>query len=106
MFPGRFHIVRFEDLVADRKGTASALLSGLGLEYSDSCLYPSFNGNELKEIKPWGTIRTPTPEENMRTANELNAEQKARVRAITALAHHLMGYDRFLETGTVEPVRF
>lgn len=106
MFPGRFHIVRFEDLVSDRKGTASALLAGLGLEFSDSCLYPSFNGVELKEIKPWGTIRTPTPEENMRTANELSAEQKARVRAITALAHHLMGYDRFLETGTVEPVRF
>lgn len=105
MYPGRFHIVRFEDLVADRKATASRLLAAMGLEDSDSCLYPSFNGVELKVIKPWGTIRTPTPEENMSTANELDAAQKARVRAITSVPHHLMGYDRFLETGAADPIR-
>jgi hypothetical protein len=104
MYPDRFHIVRFEDLAADRRGTAEALLTGLGLEFSESCLYPSFNGTELKEIRPWGTIRTPTPEENMRTANELSADQKARVRAITSLPHYLMGYDEFLTTGNVAPI--
>ncbi|MEK6703796.1 MAG: sulfotransferase [Planctomycetota bacterium] len=105
-YPGRFHIMRFEDMVADRKGTISTLLAGIGLPFSEKCLVPSFNAVELKEIKPWGTIRTPTPEENMRTANELSAEQKKGVRDLTAVSHQLMGYDQFLETGRVEPIRF
>jgi hypothetical protein len=103
-FKGRFHIFRFEDLVADRKAAVSALLKGLGLEFSEKCLVPSFNGVELKQVKPWGTIRTATPEENMATANELDASQKKAIREITAVTHKLMGYDRFLESGQVAPI--
>ena len=103
-YKGRVHIFRFEDLVADRKAAVSTLLKGLGLEFSEKCLVPSFNGVELKQVKPWGTIRTATPEENVATANELNAEQKKQIREITAVTHKLMGYDRFLETGQVAPI--
>jgi hypothetical protein len=103
-YKGRFHIFRFEDLVADRKSAVSALLKGIGLEFSEKCLVPSFNGVELKQVKPWGTIRTATPEENVATANELNADQKRQIREITAVTHKLMGYDRFLETGQVAPI--
>lgn len=105
-FKGRFHIVRFEDLVADRQKTIATLLSDLGLSFSEKCLYPSFNGVELKQVKPWGTIRTATPEENAATANELSDEQKTGIREITAVTHHLLGYDDFLKTGQVAPIRW
>ena len=103
-YRGRFHIFRFEDLVADRRKAVGELLRSLGLAFSEKCLVPSFNGVELKQVKPWGTIRTATPEENMATANELDAGQKRAVREITAVTHRLMGYDRFLETGQVAPI--
>ena len=103
-YKGRFHIFRFEDLVADRKSAVSNLLKGLGLGFSEKCMVPSFNGVELKQVKPWGTIRTATPEENVATANELDAGQKRQIREITAVTHKLMGYDRFLETGQVAPI--
>lgn len=103
-YPGRFHIFRFEDLVADRRSAVSALLSGLGLEFSEKCLVPSFNGVELAQVKPWGTIRTATPEENWATANELSAEQKAGVTELTRVSLNLMGYRDFLASGTVHPI--
>lgn len=103
-YAGHFHIVRFEDLVSDKKGTISTLLDGLGLEFSEKCLYPSFNGVELTNIVPWGTIRTATAEENVATANELTAEQKKGVREITSVTHRLFGYDEFLSTGEVAPL--
>lgn len=105
-FPERFHIVRFEDMVADRKATVGKLLVELGLPFSEKCLYPSFNGVELKQVKPWGTIRTVTPEENWATANELSAEKKQAVRQITAVTHKLMGYDDFLATENVAPINW
>ena len=103
-YKGRFHIFRFEDLVSDRKSAVANLLQGLGLEFSEKCMVPSFNGVELEQVKPWGTIRTATPEENVATANELDAGQKQRIREIAAVTHKLMGYDRFLETGKVAPI--
>jgi hypothetical protein len=106
MFPGRFHIVRFEDLVGNKEQTIRTLLDGLGLEFSEKCLAPSFNGVTLENIVPWGTIRTATVQENVATANELTDEQKAQVRQITAVTHRIFGYDDFLETGEVAPISY
>jgi len=103
-YAGRFHIVRFEDLVSDKAATMGALQDALGIERSDTALYPSFNGTELKNIVPWGTIRTATATENIATANELTDEQKQIVREITAVPHRLFGYDDFLATGEVAPL--
>ncbi|MCU1558288.1 MAG: hypothetical protein JWN09_2283 [Microbacteriaceae bacterium] len=103
-YAGHFHIVRFEDLVSDKKNTVATLLESLGLENSEKSLYPSFNGTELKTIVPWGTIRTATPGENLATANELSLEQKKGVREITSVTHRIFGYDDFLSTGEVAPL--
>ena len=103
-YPGHFHIVRFEDIVSDKPATMAKLQADLGLTESDTMLYPSFNGVELKNIVPWGTIRTATADENMATALELTAEQTKIVRELTALPHRLMGYDDFLATGEVAPI--
>ena len=75
-YPDRFHLVRFEDLVADPRQTMEGLLERLGLPMSDECLHPSFNAVKLEQVYPWGTIRVPTPEANLATANELSDAQK------------------------------
>ena len=95
-YPDRFHLVRFEDLVANPAATMEGLLKRLGLPMSAECLHPSFNGVKLEEVYPWGTIRTPTPEANMATANELSAQQKKEMKTETAVMQRLLGYETFL----------
>lgn len=78
--PDRVHIVRLEDVVRDPKRTLGTVCEKLGLEASDSLRKVTWNGNELKEVYPWGTIRTPTPEANLATAKELRPEQIEEIR--------------------------
>jgi hypothetical protein len=35
---------------------------------------------DLTEVYPWGTIRTPTPDANRATADELDRDEQRRVR--------------------------
>jgi hypothetical protein len=79
-YPDRLHIVRTEDVMADPKATLGAVCEKLGLEKTDSLKTPSFNGEPLQEVYPWGTIRKATPEANLATANELSEQEKAAVR--------------------------
>jgi hypothetical protein len=80
-FPSRLHIVRAEDVMRDSFGTLGALCRELGLEQAESLRTPSWNGSPLEEIYPWGTIRKATPEQNLATARELDAAEKAEIRA-------------------------
>lgn len=75
-YNNRFHLVRYEDLVADPKNVMDTLMSNLGLPYSNKVYYPSFDGKTLKSVKPWGTIVKATPQANLATANELTSDQK------------------------------
>lgn len=93
--PKRFHILRFEDLVADRKGAMKKLLSALGLKYSDAVLQTTWNGQPLTKVTPWGTIRTPTPEANRATAAELSSAERREIRSIAGNMIEAMGYARF-----------
>lgn len=79
-YPDRFHIVRTEDVMRDSKATLGAVCEKLGLETSEALTKVTWNGSELKEVYPWGTIRTPTPEANLATAQELNREQTEEIR--------------------------
>jgi len=72
------------------------LLKRLGLPMSPECLHPSFNGVKLEEVYPWGTIRIPTPEANMATANELSEQQKRDMKNETLVMLRLLGYENFL----------
>jgi len=93
-FPDRFHILRFEDLVAVRRATMGKLAEQLKIGWDDSLLEPSWNGRKMDQVYPWGTIRTPTTEANIATMNELDAGQKAAIKAITALMLPHFGYDK------------
>ncbi len=94
-FPGQFHVLRFEDLVADPKAAMTKLCAQLDLSFSDTCLHPSWNGGRLEEVYPWGTIRTPTPEANIATMNLLNDDEKARIESLSIVMQRLLGYEQF-----------
>jgi len=78
-FPDRLHIVRAEDVMEGPVDTLGSLLEELGLERDDALATPSWNGEPLGEVYPWGTIRTPTPEANRATADELTVDEQARI---------------------------
>lgn len=80
-FPSRLHIIRFEDLVVDPPRVLGELCSSLGLKAADSLNAPSWNGADLPEVYPWGTIRKPTPEANKETALSLSKGEQSEVRA-------------------------
>lgn len=79
-FPDRMHIVRIEDVMADPVKTLGGLCRKLGLEPADTLAAPSWNGQPLQEVYPWGTIRKATPEANRATAAELSPEEREEVR--------------------------
>jgi hypothetical protein len=98
-YPNNFHLVRFEDLVADPKAVMTRLCEQLGLAFSDTCLYPSWNGTRLEEVYPWGTIRIPTPAANLATMNQLADEEIRRVWSLSFVMQKQLGYDQFKDLG-------
>jgi hypothetical protein len=81
--PGRVHIIRTEDVMADPQAALATVLRALGLEDDPALATPSWNGTPLQEIYPWGTIRQATPEANRATAAELGAETRAEIARMT-----------------------
>lgn len=95
-YPDRMHIVRAEDVMRDSRKTLGAVCEKLGLEVSESLERVSWNGSELKEVYPWGTIRTPTPEANLATAKELTPAQIDEVRLRTSPWLETFDYKDFI----------
>jgi hypothetical protein len=95
-FPDRMHIVRAEDVMADSFKTLGDLCEKLGLERAESLKKPTWNGKELTEVYPWGTIRKATPEANLATANELSDEEKEQIRQMTWQYLDVFNYKNFL----------
>ncbi len=93
-FPDRFHILRFEDLVANPRETMGGVAKRLGLSWADTLLYPSWNGRKMGEVYPWGTIRKASTEANIATMNELDAGQKAEIRSYTSTMLPFFDYER------------
>jgi hypothetical protein len=95
-FPGRVHIVRAEDVMADSVRTLGNVMAELGLQTEPSLSRPTWNGNDLKEVYPWGTIRMPTPEQNLSTANELSGQEIEEIRLRTWQYLDVFGYGKLL----------
>lgn len=95
-YPDRLHIVRTEDVMRDPRKTLGAVCQKLGLEVTDSLNKVSWNGRELEQVYPWGTIRTPTPEANLATARELTAEQMAEIRLRAGTYLEAFDYKSFI----------
>jgi hypothetical protein len=96
-FPGRLHIVRAEDVMADSYKTLGAVCAKLGLEPAESLRKPTWNGTELAEVYPWGTIRKATPEANLATAKELSEKERGEVREYANQYLEVFNYKDFLK---------
>ena len=80
LFPERVHVVRAEDVMATPAATLALVLERLGLGPSASLEQPTWNGEPLPEVYPWGTIRRATSEANRATAQELSPRERDEIR--------------------------
>lgn len=95
-YPRRVHIVRVEDLMESPRRTLGSVCEKLDLETADSLAGISWNGKTLDQVYPWGTIRTPTPEQNRRTAQELTPGQIAEIRTRARPYLETFDYNSFI----------
>jgi hypothetical protein len=95
-FAERVHVLRLEDILGDRESALAALCRALDVELAASLELPSFNGNALEQVYPWGTIRSATLDANRATADELSPEEQAQVRQYAASYLDALGYTDFL----------
>jgi hypothetical protein len=79
MYPGRVHVLRFEDIVAYPVTVLGNALEKIGVSKSTTPAKPTWNGRLMSQVYPWGTVRTPTPEANRATAEELSEEEKEEI---------------------------
>lgn len=88
--------MRAEDVMASPLEVLSKVCASFGLSASETLSVPSWNGENLKEVYPWGTIRVPTPESNVATARELSVDEIEGVRRLAGPYLEPFGYDKFL----------
>ena len=95
MYPDNVKIFRYEDLVANKEAFMKEAAGFIGVGFHESMLYPSWNGNEIKDmIAPWGTVLKSDEAYNSSIIDELSQEEKQQIiYATTALAKHF-GYDK------------
>jgi hypothetical protein len=96
LYPTRVHIVRVEDVMERPRLALSEVCNALNIEPQPILDVPSWNGEPLKEIYPWGTIRAPTPAANRATAAELPSNELEAIKAHAGNYLEPFGYDRFL----------
>ena len=83
LYPDRMTILRYEDVIADPVKALSEVCRAIGVSEDASLGVPSWNGEPLAQVYPWGTIRRATPEVNLATARELGAAERELIRTWT-----------------------
>lgn len=96
LYPDRLHIVRAEDIMENPRSTLAPICAKFDLEPAPSLATPSWNGEPLEEVYPWGTIRSATPEANRETALELTEGERAEVAARAWQYLDVFNYKNFL----------
>lgn len=95
-FPDRLHILRLEDVLVDPEEVLGELSRQIGITPDASLGYPSWNGQKLGEVYPWGTIRRATADANRATAHELSATEIDDIRSRAGVYIKHFGYESFL----------
>lgn len=95
MYPNNVRIFRYEDAMADKRKFMNNVAEFIGVPFSETMLYPSWNGKEIKgNIAPWGTVLSSAEEYNVSLIDELSETEKQQIICgTTALARHF-GYDK------------
>jgi sulfotransferase family protein len=109
-YPDRVHIVRAEDVMRNPAEALSEVCTSIGVDPKKIVPRPSWNGTELQEVYPWGTLRKVTPEANRETALELSPQEQEQIREYTAQYLDTFDYQEFLpraakSSGTARSVR-
>ena len=99
LHPDRVRVVRFEDVIRDPVAVLGRFCADLGVESAPTLARPTWNGRALESVYPWGTIRTPTPEANLATAQELGGDERRAVEVRAGLYLRALGYANFLAGG-------
>ena len=95
LYPENIKIVRYEDLVADKKVCMQSIADFIGVDFNETMLYPSWNGNKIEgDIKPWGTVLRSTQEYNKSIIEELNEVEKQYITAGTTALARYFNYDK------------
>lgn len=105
MYPNNVRIFRYEDEVADKEKFMREIAEFIGVPYSETMLYPSWNGKEIQDnIAPWGTVLRSTQEYNASVIDELSDAEKKQISCGTAALARHFGYDKisYLEKYYVE----
>jgi hypothetical protein len=79
LFPDRVHVVRIEDVMTDPRATLGAICGTMGLDAPDTLMRPTWNGQPLDEVYPWGTIRLPTLAANRAASDSLSEGERAAI---------------------------
>jgi hypothetical protein len=95
-FPGRVHLLRFEDIIVDPQAVLGKFLTSIGFSTNTSLSAPTWNGQQMNQVYPWGTIRQPTPAANRATAEELSSAEKEEIRIRASALLDRFGYTNFL----------
>ena len=95
-FPGRVHVLRTEDVMADSLAALHPLCVSLQLRVTDSLKTPSWNGTPQSEVYPWGTIRRATADVNRATAAELSPGEREEIRAAAWQYLEVFNYSSFV----------
>jgi len=82
LHPDRVHVVRIEDVMDDPLSALGEPLGAFGVSTAHTLTQPSWNGEPLEEVYPWGTLRRITPEANRATAGELTSAENERIGAL------------------------
>ena len=90
LYPANVKIFRYEDLVGDKKAFLQSAAQFIGVDFEESMLYPSWNGQEITtNIAPWGTVLRSTKNYNAEIIQELTPAERHHISVgTTALARH------------------
>lgn len=97
-YPRNLKIYRYEDLISNTHKIMNDISKFLGISFNSSMLRTSFNGNELQSVFPWGTISSPTVDENQEIALTLNGEEKIEILRSCKLLLNELEYESFVDS--------
>jgi hypothetical protein len=83
VYPDRVHIVRFEDVIENPISALGSFCSAVGIDPQALVTHPTWNGQKLDEVYPWGTVRKATVAENAERAAELSTEETKEIERLT-----------------------
>lgn len=92
-FPNNFFMAKYEDIIHNPEEVLGKILREFKIKINPSLNYPSWNGERLEKVYPWGTIKKPSREVNLETAKELNKKEIQEIYLFTQKYLEILSYE-------------